>query len=35
MIINIIILLILDFFPLALSDGFSLEFEWWQVSSNL
>ena len=34
-IIIIIILLIWEFFILASADGFSLEFEWQQVSSSL
>ena len=31
----IIIITSLEFFTLALADGFSLEFEWQQVSSSL
>ena len=34
-IIIIILLLFWEFFPSALADGFSLEYEWQQVSSSL
>ena len=34
-ILGLLLLLLLEFFPPALADGFPLEFEWQQVSSSL